>query len=157
VDNLVEGLAKVGVKPLRVGFSGNVRKSLLEHSLDYKLEQHPLYPVLIQTVEEEGELTAHLQELSKEYETLMLKLKQMTRPRKTTLARADNMKHALSTLAKRQEKLKRKIYAMQQDMLHDVVSEADVVSLHHWYSRLTELIFSYNRFAPPASLQLTRR
>jgi len=50
VDSLVEGLAKAGVTLLRVGFNSNIQKSLAGHSLDYKLEMHPLHPALVTTV-----------------------------------------------------------------------------------------------------------
>ncbi|KAG7086568.1 hypothetical protein E1B28_002515 [Marasmius oreades] len=46
VDNLVEGLATAGLRPLRASSAGKVRPGLQEHTLDYKMEKHPLHPEL---------------------------------------------------------------------------------------------------------------
>ncbi|CAA7261960.1 unnamed protein product [Cyclocybe aegerita] len=127
VDNLVEGFARVGVKPLRVGFNGNVRQSLLEHSLDYKLEQHPLHPVLLRTVDEETQVKDQVYKLSDSYKELALKLKESKRPRKATIERAMRMKEALISLEKRHKNIKRKIYAIQQQMLRETIADADVI------------------------------
>jgi AAA domain len=42
VDNLVEGLVKAGLQPLRIGPDGKVRESLLPFSLKGRLKTHPL-------------------------------------------------------------------------------------------------------------------
>ena len=52
VDNLVEGLAKVGLKPLRVGSDGKVRASLEQYTLEYQSEMHPLKPEHDKVVEQ---------------------------------------------------------------------------------------------------------
>ncbi|KAJ3491205.1 hypothetical protein NLJ89_g11364 [Agrocybe chaxingu] len=127
VDNLVEGFARVGVKPLRVGFNGNVRQSLLEHSLDYKLEQHPLHPVLLRSVDDETQVKDQVHKLSDSYRELALKLKESKRPRKATIERAMRMKEALISLEKRHKNIKRKIYAVQQQMLRETIADADVI------------------------------
>jgi regulator of nonsense transcripts 1 len=127
VDNLVEGFAKVGVKPLRVGYNGNVRESLLQHSLDYKLQQHPLHRPLTAFVEEQSTMTPKIQKLLQDCQGLDEKMKASVRPRKSSLQRVSNMKAAIIKLEERQVFLKRRIYAMQQDMLKDVIEAADVV------------------------------
>ncbi|KDR78403.1 hypothetical protein GALMADRAFT_1319277 [Galerina marginata CBS 339.88] len=127
VDNLVEGLAKVGVKPLRVGNNGNVRESLFPHTLDWKLEHHPLHPILAKLVQEESEIGPEIEALWKKSRELEEKIKKSLKPRKNTLARARNMKEALVSLGLRHKAIKRKIYAMQQQMLRDTVADADVI------------------------------
>jgi regulator of nonsense transcripts 1 len=127
VDNLVEGFAQAGVKPLRVGYNGVVREPLLQHSLDYKLQQHPLHRPLTASVEEESKVTPAIQKLLKDCEDLNAKVEASVRPRKSTLQRVSNMKKAIINLGERQAFLKRRIYAMQQDMLKDVIEAADVV------------------------------
>ena len=127
VDNLVEGFAQAGVKPLRVGYNGIVREHLLQHSLDYKLQQHPLHRPLTASVEEESKITPAIQKLLKDCEDLDAKIEASVRPRKSTLHRVTSMKKAIINLGERQALLKRKIYAMQQDMLKDVIEAADVV------------------------------
>lgn len=129
VDNLVEGFASVGVKPLRIGYNGNVRQSCLPYSLDYKLEQHPLHPALTTLVKEESEVASHIQGLENQSKELDKKIEDSKRPRKSTLERARNMKEALLKLVFRHKAMKRKIYAMQQQMLRDVIADADVVSV----------------------------
>ena len=42
VDNLVEGLVKAGLQPLRIGPDGRVKESLLPFSLKGRLKSHPL-------------------------------------------------------------------------------------------------------------------
>lgn len=42
VDNLVEGFVAAGLNPVRIGY-GQVRSTLQEHSLESKIEKHPLY------------------------------------------------------------------------------------------------------------------
>src|SRR5882757_9380800 len=43
VDNLVEGFVAAGLDPVRVGY-GQIKPTLREHSLEFKIERHPLYP-----------------------------------------------------------------------------------------------------------------
>jgi len=43
VDNLVEGLVAAGLDPVRIGY-GQIKSTLQERSLEFKIEQHPLYP-----------------------------------------------------------------------------------------------------------------
>ena len=52
VDNLVEGLVNVGLKPLRIGSMENSRSSLREHTLEYKFGQHPNKPDYDRVLEE---------------------------------------------------------------------------------------------------------
>ena len=133
VDNLVEGFASVGVKPLRIGYNGNVRQSCLPYSLDYKLEQHPLHPSLMSLSKEESEVASRTRDLEKDWTELNMKIQESKRPRKVTLERARNMKEALLKLTIRHKAMQRKIYAMQQQMLRDVIADADVVSVRYGF------------------------
>lgn len=153
VDNLVEGFAKAGVKPLRIGQSAHVRQSLIEHSLDYKLQQHPLHAKLMTVLNEDEEINAAMKELSKKYGSLELRIKETANPRRSTLARAQNMKSAISSMVYRQKMLKKKIYGLQQLMLRDTVAAADVVcvELLECYVVLSD---SLSRFARLALLRL---
>ena len=128
VDNLVEGLGKAGVKPLRVGFNGNVRQALVEYSLDYKLQKHPLHPTLLKITAEENKASKQREDLMVKCRELADKLSQQSKPRKSTLERARKMKEAADGLLHRCRSLKSKIFATQQQMLRDVVADADVVS-----------------------------
>ncbi|KAF8154087.1 P-loop containing nucleoside triphosphate hydrolase protein [Crassisporium funariophilum] len=127
VDNLVEGLATAGVKPLRIGFHGNVRESLLHHSLDYKLEHHTLHPQLVKLVKEETLLSPQIHELEKKHLELERKLLESSKPKKSMVERARNMKASHEAMQHRHINLKKKIYAIQQQMLREVIAEADVI------------------------------
>lgn len=124
VDNLVEGLISSGVKALRVGFVGNVRSSLTEHTLDHKLEIHPLQPSLVRLVKREEELSARMIDLKSRLGEVRRKEFNGT---KGLTKRGDNMQLSLLIVQNEQHALKSRIYAMQQQMLRDVISDADVV------------------------------
>ncbi|KAF8966896.1 P-loop containing nucleoside triphosphate hydrolase protein [Flammula alnicola] len=127
VDNLVEGFANVGVKPLRVGYHGHVRESLLNHSLDYKLQEHHLHDKLSTLVAEEALMQPKIEELTAKCSVLEAKIQKSSRPRKDTLRRMSNMQTALVKLELRHKYLKGRIYATQQHMLRDVMAQADVI------------------------------
>ena len=124
VDNLVEGLVSSGVKALRVGFSGNVKSSVWEHTLDYKLETHPLQPTLARLVKREEDLSARMMDLESKLEEVRRRelngIEGLTK-------RGDNMQLSLLKMQNEQHALKSRIYAMQQQMLRNIVSDADVV------------------------------
>jgi hypothetical protein len=124
VDNLVEGLVSSSVKALRVGFGGNVRSSLIEHTLDHKLETHPLQPTLARLVKREEELSSRMMDLESQ---LVQVRRQELNGTKGLGKRGDNMQLSLLNMQNEQNVLKSRIYAMQQQMLRNVISEADVV------------------------------
>jgi regulator of nonsense transcripts 1 len=124
----VEGLAKAGLKPLRVGFNGNIQKSLIEHSLDHKLEVHPLHPTLVRTVNEAEKVSRQMQDLPKALKELSKKLWEAKNPKKSMIERERNMRNGLISIRNQHKHLQQKIYAIQQEMLRDTVAAADVVS-----------------------------
>lgn len=129
MDNLVEGLAKAGVKPLRVGSPGNIRQSLIPHSLDYKLQCHALYPTFEKAVNDLGSLSADIAKFVVRYGKTVQKLREQKEPSKTRRTRAQNMLISLEMMKQRSKKLESKVFAIRQEMLRDVVSDADVVSV----------------------------
>ncbi|KAJ7041270.1 P-loop containing nucleoside triphosphate hydrolase protein [Mycena alexandri] len=134
VDNLVEGLAAAGVNPLRVGFGGQVKESLVQYTLAHKLTLHPLAPSL-------ETLNKELEPLSRRIRDIQTKLQEMVEDRRKgrekggTSAKAVERRRLMvasmeADLALRQRmrsSLKARIYAMEMEMLRDVVSEADVI------------------------------
>lgn len=130
VDNLVEGLAASGVKPLRVGSGGKVKKSLYPHTLESKLENHPLR-LEFERLTQEGE------KLKKKQGQLYKKIKELNKKvdsgdesnAAVTKARQKLVKSETEGIVlERQEGLLRsKLYAIRQEMLHDIVAQADVV------------------------------
>ncbi|KAF8216269.1 P-loop containing nucleoside triphosphate hydrolase protein [Mycena galopus ATCC 62051] len=129
VDNLVEGLAASDVRPLRVGFGGKVKESLVEHTLDYKLEHHPLKPQMDTLVKEEEGIALRIRELSKKIDEARERLKTARTPNAQGVAQQimTNMEADLALRQRMQNSLKARIYALQMEMLRDVIAKADVI------------------------------
>lgn len=124
----MEGLAKAGVKPLRVGSQGNIRSFLIPHSLDYKLQMHHLYPTFKKVTEEIGCLVKEIRELGSRYAKSLSKIEETNEaPTKRRVTMADNMFKDLEMKKLRIKGIQKKRYAIEQQMLRDVVADADVV------------------------------
>lgn len=118
VDNLVEGFAAAGVKPLRVGFAAKIKSSLHEYTLEAKLEAHPLKPKVDQLVKEQENVERKLEGLESRIITA----------EKSGSEKLSSMRTAV-TIAERQVlAVRAKLYALHQEMLNDIISAADVVS-----------------------------
>lgn len=126
VDNLVEGLAATGLTPLRVGFGGKVKASLIQHTLDYKLDIHPLKPKLDKLIQDGDALSEELRSLVNRTQEFKDKHagKSLNQREHTMLTR---MQEALLTMEARANVLRAKKYAIHQEMLRDVLRQADVV------------------------------
>lgn len=126
VDNLVDGLVSAGVKALRVGFGGSIRSSVLEHTLDYKLSIHPLQPRLLDLAKQEEELAKRIADLE-------IRLRDICDKESSgdakAIAKAGRMQKALLAMQGEHAGMRSRKYAMQQQMLREVISDADVVSL----------------------------
>lgn len=122
VDNLVEGLVAAGLKPLRVGFGGKVKDSLLEHTLDHKLKTHPLAAKL----EEAG---ARADEVAKRRQYLLTRISDLraTKPTGNKAARLANMETGALSLERQYYALKGKAYGLYMHILREVIHGSDVV------------------------------
>jgi hypothetical protein len=127
----VEGLAEADVKPLRVGFSGNVRKSLMQYTLDYQLEIHPLQPTYARTVDEAEAMWGQLQALRKSLEELQKDLAESVKPPWWKIEKERNMKNGVISMRENHKHLQQKAYVIKQEMIRDIVLSADVVSHDH--------------------------
>ncbi|TFY81080.1 hypothetical protein EWM64_g2933 [Hericium alpestre] len=121
VDNLVEGLVAAGVKPLRVGYSGKVEASLYEHTLEAKLEAHPLRPKLEKATADQEQLKKRLSYLHQQIEKLQ------AAKRSDLVRRLERMEMDAISLERQLVAVKSKCYALRQEMLHEVVYQADVI------------------------------
>jgi superfamily I DNA and/or RNA helicase len=112
------------VRPLRVGYDGKVKSSLLEHTLDSKLEKHPLK-------HEVDELSKTEENLRKRASDLRDKLDDWSND---DIRRTKRAHVTLIGIEKQQGAVRSKLYAIRQRMLKDVIHGADVVcppkSLH---------------------------
>jgi DNA anti-recombination protein RmuC len=113
VDNLLEGLDHTGVKPLRVG--GKVEKEALrKYTLEHQLENHRLAPTLKETKKESEDVKMRMDRLEKKMD-------------ECEYDEREKIKVLLATLERWYSALQRKIYAIRQQMLREIVAKADVV------------------------------
>ncbi|THU97878.1 P-loop containing nucleoside triphosphate hydrolase protein [Dendrothele bispora CBS 962.96] len=126
VDNLVEGLARAKLKPIRAASTGKSKTSLAQYTLGYQVENHPEQPTLKKLVQrkeaaerDKGELTKKLEALEQKELDESITEKEMKRKEKMT---ADLVKRErLLTL------LERRVHAMEQDMVRDSLEKSDVI------------------------------
>lgn len=115
----MEGLAATGVKPLRVAFSGKVKPSLFKHTLDYKLQQHILKPEVDKLDEQEQKIQKEVAALDKTIRGLDTSGRHQTR--------LDRMKSDMIVQERQYNMVRSKKYHLKQQMLRDILSDADVV------------------------------
>ncbi|KAI6118101.1 P-loop containing nucleoside triphosphate hydrolase protein [Pisolithus sp. B1] len=121
VDNLVEGFATAGLKPLRVGFGAKVKSSLSEYTLDHQIGKHPLKPKVDKLTEEETSIEKRRSQLEKKIRDVQKE------GRAGTSDRLQRMTSTLTMLGRQLMSVKSKLYAMHQEMLRDITSAADVI------------------------------
>lgn len=124
----MEGLAKAGVKPLRVGSQGNIRSSLIPHSLDHKLQTHPLYSTFKKAAEEIDNLAKEIRALDLRYAKHLRKTEEQAEtPTKRQVTMAENIFKDREMKTLRLKSIQKKSYGIEQQMMRDVVADADVV------------------------------
>lgn len=116
VDNLVEGFAAKGLKPLRVSFSGKARASITEHTLDHKVNGHELKKPLDKIEADLARLLVGVADLKK---TL--------RDVQPETAKYNKLLSRVIAMERREKALSSKGYVMKQMMLKDIVDNADVI------------------------------
>ena len=141
VDNLVEGFVDAGLDPVRIGY-GQIKSTLQEHSLEFKLEQHPLFPkykVVSENVENLEKKLKRICALISEHQ------KQGASPRELSRLKIDR-----GVLYAKLWKSNSRKQAMYQQMQAEVLTSADVVRFSTLYI-FGELTYTF-RYAPPASV-----
>ncbi|EPQ55806.1 P-loop containing nucleoside triphosphate hydrolase protein [Gloeophyllum trabeum ATCC 11539] len=123
VDNLVEGLARAGVRPLRVGY-GKVRTALHAHTLEEQLQEHRLRKEVDALAKEVDELREQLGALRGRIVNAMGAGREATEKKDAQLKA---MEKAAVRMERKARKASAKRYAMSQEMLWDIVTSADVV------------------------------
>lgn len=124
VDNLVEGFSNTGLKPLRIGFRGKIKDSLTEHTLDYKLDRHPLKPKVDKLLEDKCNAEKKLSSLTKKIEAIQ------RAPTARAAGRLDQLRSSVLTQERQMMAISAKLYAIHQEMLRDITAAADVVRYH---------------------------
>ena len=121
VDNLVEGLANTTLDALRIGYNGKVKSTLIEHTLEKKLETHPLafsYKKLKDDMEERMQRKKNLEQRIRE-------LQKNTNRRH--IARLDAMELDSIGLERQIHSLETRAWGLFRRMVRDIVTAADVV------------------------------
>lgn len=121
VDNLVEGFAEARLKPLRIGLRGKIKDSLTPHTLDYKLDKHPLKSKVDKLLEEKNRTEKKLTDLTKRIEAVQ------RAPTIRSAGQVDQMRSALLAQERQSMAIAAKLYAIHQEMLRDITADADVV------------------------------
>ncbi|KAG1852645.1 P-loop containing nucleoside triphosphate hydrolase protein [Suillus tomentosus] len=117
VDNLVEGFAAAGVRPLRVGFGAKIKSSLHEYTLDAKLEAHPLKVKVEQLLKDQENVERKLGALADK----------IVAAEKSSSEKLGRMRTAFTVLERQLLALRAKLYALHQEMLNDITAAADVI------------------------------
>jgi hypothetical protein len=123
VDTLVEGFARAGLNPLRVGYTGKENDKLMSHSLQYKVSLHPLSGDVNELEKSEERLTRQLNDL---YSRIAQnRTKASTANMRTRIEKQITMRVSME---QRLSGMQKRIYALKQTILRDIVQAADVVS-----------------------------
>ncbi|KAJ3773289.1 P-loop containing nucleoside triphosphate hydrolase protein [Lentinula raphanica] len=126
VDNLVEGLAKAGLKPLRAASAGKTRDSLAQWTLEHQLQSHPRYA-------EWQDLEQRAKKIKETLHDLNIKVKNLQRkPVKEDLSSKETqtLKNMQQDIARRTRSLAvimKRSYGLEQVMVKDILDNADVI------------------------------
>ena len=141
VDNLVEGLVAAGLDPVRIGY-GQIKSTLQEHSLEFKIEQHPLYP-------EYRVVSRNLEDLENDLRKISAAISEHQKLRVPS-PEISRLKSLRGVSYAKLSRLNSQKLAMYQQMQVEVLTRADVVrSLTSYTSG--ELMDTF-RYALPASV-----
>ncbi|KAL0070622.1 hypothetical protein AAF712_002463 [Marasmius tenuissimus] len=127
VDNLVEGLASAGLKPLRASSAGKVRPGLEEHTMEFKMEKHALYPEMKKLSERKRVQEKELDEVKEKLAELRVK----EFARNLTEKDAKRMKRIQEDVVKKERvfgAIQKRLFGIEQRVRREVLEEADVVS-----------------------------
>ena len=141
VDNLVEGLVAAGLDPVRIGY-GQIKSTLQEHSLEFKIEQHPLYA-------EYRVVSKCLEDLEKDLRKICATILEHQKLRVSS-PELSRLKSRRGVLYAKLSRLNSQKQAMYQQMQVEVLTSADVVRSFTSYTsgELTDT----PRYALPASV-----
>lgn len=116
LDHIVEGLVGRGLKPLRVGLDAKVQPALKDYVLEAYLDRHPRRNELEHHVREETRLQEKAQLLEKRIGEASDKP-----------SRVANLRSILANVDRQLRIVKAKVFRLRQEMITDVLKEADVV------------------------------
>ena len=121
VDHLLEGLAVATLNPVRIGYNGKVKSSLVSHTLEAKLEVHPLAP-------ERRRLKGLVEAYRQREKDLKERIWDL-RKKQVHMYRLLAMETELVSLERQIGALRAKEYALYLRMVRDILISADVVGV----------------------------
>lgn len=116
LDHIVEGLVGRGLKPLRVGLDAKVRPALKDYVLEAYLNRHPRRNDLERLVREEMRSQEKTQLLEK-------KIGEAS----NNPNRVASLRKILANMDRQFWAVKAKVFKLRQEMITDVLKEADVI------------------------------
>ncbi|EJD05026.1 P-loop containing nucleoside triphosphate hydrolase protein [Fomitiporia mediterranea MF3/22] len=122
IDNLLEGFANGGLKPLRVGNEGSAKPELQEYMFDEQFDGHP-------------KKAAELDPLIKEYEELDSRIRKLRKDIKALedekptnwIEKRENMKLDMDRKSYRSYILKARARLLRESIFYDICTKADVI------------------------------
>ena len=146
VDNLVEGFVNAGLDPVRIGY-GQIKSTLQEHSFEFKLERHPLYPEYKIVLE-------NLEKFEKELKRTNVRIFELQKQRAPSGELSD-LKFCRGALYARISRSNSRKQAIYQQMQIEVLTSADVVCLST-FRTFYELMYTLRCALPASVLGLIR-
>jgi hypothetical protein len=116
LDHIVEGLVGRGLKPLRVGLDAKVQPALKEYVLEAYLDRHPRRNDLERLVREETRLQEKARLLEKNVGEGSNKARRLV-----------SLQTILANVDRQLTVVKAKVFKLRQEMITDVLKQADVV------------------------------
>ncbi|KAF9074542.1 P-loop containing nucleoside triphosphate hydrolase protein [Rhodocollybia butyracea] len=135
VDNLVEGLAKAGLKPLRAASTAGAGKSinsadpsranLNQWTLEYQLQHHPRYPEYLELEKRAKKITDDIKELHGKIRKLAEAKGKILSQREVEMR--NRMLDDVAQKGRALGAVKKKSYGLEQEITREIVNNADVI------------------------------
>ncbi|KAJ3862668.1 P-loop containing nucleoside triphosphate hydrolase protein [Lentinula novae-zelandiae] len=126
VDNLVEGLAKAGLKPLRASSAGKTKESLTKWTLEYQMQLHARYADWKDLEDRIKKIGDTLKELRNKIQNLERKMAKEGLSSRETQIRDGMLKNVIRQ-GRSLDATKRRSYGLEQAMVKDILNNADVI------------------------------
>ncbi|KAJ3796484.1 P-loop containing nucleoside triphosphate hydrolase protein [Lentinula aff. detonsa] len=126
VDNLVEGLAKAGLKPLRAASAGKTKESLVKWTLEHQLQSHTRYPDWKELEDRSKKIKETLNELENKTRSLERKLMKEGLSSRETLIKK-NMQENITRQSRSLDAITKRLFGLEQVMVKDILDNADVI------------------------------
>ncbi|KAL5520432.1 hypothetical protein ACEPAG_9656 [Sanghuangporus baumii] len=124
IDNLLEGFAAGGLKPLRVGADSATKDDYKEFMFDYQFGQHPRKESELDPLIAECEA---IEEEKRNIKALMLQISTMKRKSKKAREKMEILKREYDAKDRRRNALKSQARSLREAIFYDICFKADVI------------------------------